>query len=94
MCNAVNFVAKNEIKQFKDYEKTGGKDFDKEFYNVSAKGIIQGKDLSLMVENGHNKRLFSKRTLGEQSAKKRDLYFLQVVLSKNCLLYTSDAADE
>ena len=56
---------------------------DKEFYNVSAKGIIKGKDLSLVVENNHNKRLFSKRMLGELSVKKEDLYFLQVVLAKN-----------
>ncbi len=56
---------------------------DKEFYNVSAKGIIKGKDFSLFVENNHNKRLFSKRMLGELSVKKGDLYFLQVVLSKN-----------
>ena len=56
---------------------------DKEFYNVSAKGIFKGKDLSLIVENNHNKRLFSKRLLGELSVKKGDLYFLQVVLAKN-----------
>ena len=56
---------------------------DKEFYNVSAKGIIKGKDLSLVVENNHNKRLFSKRMLGKLSVKKGDLYFLQVVLAKN-----------
>ena len=56
---------------------------DKEFYNVSAKGIFRGKDLSLVVENNHNKRLFSKRMLGELSVKKGDLYFLQVVLAKN-----------
>ena len=37
---------------------------DKEFYSVSAKGIFKGKDLSLVVENNHNKRLFSKRMLG------------------------------
>ena len=55
----------------------------KEFYNVSAKGIINGKDLSLVVENNHNKRLFSKRMLGELSVKKGELYFLQVVLAKN-----------
>ena len=36
---------------------------DKEFYNVSAKGIIKGKNLSLFIENSHNKRLFSKRML-------------------------------
>ena len=56
---------------------------DKEFYNVSAKGIFKGKDLSLVVKNNLNKRLFSKRTLGELSVKKGDLYFLQVVLAKN-----------
>ncbi len=56
---------------------------DKEFYNISAKGIFKGKDLSLIVENNHNKRLFSKRLLGELSVKKGDLYFLQVVLAKN-----------
>ena len=56
---------------------------DKEFYNVSAKGIIKGKDLSLVVENNHNKRLFSKRMLGGLSVKKGELYFLQVVLAKN-----------
>ncbi len=56
---------------------------DKEFYNVSAKGIIKGKDLSLVVENSHNKRLFSKRMLGDLPIKKGDLYFLQVVLAKN-----------
>ena len=51
---------------------------DKEFYNVSAKGILKGKNLSLVVENNHNKRLFSKRKLGELSVKKGELYFLQV----------------
>ena len=56
---------------------------NKEFYNVSAKGIVKGKDLSLVVENNHNKRLFSKRMLGGLSVKKGDLYFLQVVLAKN-----------
>ena len=57
--------------------------FDKEFYNVSAKGIINGKNLTLVVENSHNKKLFSKRLLGELSIKKNELYFLQVVLAKN-----------
>jgi DNA replication and repair protein RecF len=56
---------------------------DKEFYNVSAKGTIKGKDLSLVVENNLNKRQFSKRKLGELSVKKGGLYFLQVVLAKN-----------
>ncbi|URQ68186.1 DNA replication and repair protein RecF [SAR86 cluster bacterium] len=56
---------------------------DKEFYYVSAKGIIKGKDLSLVVENNHNKRLFSKRKLGELSVKKGEFCFLQVVLAKN-----------
>ena len=56
---------------------------DKEFYNVSAKGIFKGKDLSLVVENNHNKRLFSKRMLGGLSVKKGELYFLQVVIAKN-----------
>ena len=57
--------------------------FDKEFYKVSAKGIIKGKDFSFVVENNHNKRLFSKRMLGELSVKKGESYFLQVVLAKN-----------
>ena len=57
--------------------------YDKEFYNLSAKGIIKGKDCSLVVENNHNKRLFSKRKLGELSVNKGELYFLQVVLAKN-----------
>ena len=57
--------------------------YDKEFYNLSAKGIIKGKNLSLVVENSHNKKLFSKRLLGEVSVKKEELYFLQVVLAKN-----------
>ena len=56
---------------------------DKEFYNLSAKGIINGKNLTLVVENTHNKKLFSKRLLGELSVKKEELYFLQVVLAKN-----------
>ena len=56
---------------------------DKEFYNVSAKGIINGKNLNLFVENSHNKKLFSKRLLAEKSVKKEELYFLQVVLAKN-----------
>ena len=56
---------------------------DKEFFNVSAKGIIKGKYLSLIVENNHNKRLFSKRMLGEMSVKKGEIYFLLVVLAKN-----------
>ena len=56
---------------------------DKEFYNVSAKGIIKGKNLSLFIENSHNKRLFSKRMLDELPVKKEELYFLQVVLAKN-----------
>tara|TARA_B100001248_G_scaffold255914_1_gene236262 strand:+ start:470 stop:1540 length:1071 start_codon:yes stop_codon:yes gene_type:complete len=56
---------------------------DKEFYSVSAKGIFKGKDLSLVVENNHNKRLFSKRTLGGLSVKKGELYFLQLVMAKN-----------
>ena len=56
---------------------------DKEFYNVSAKGIIKGKTLSLFIENSHNKRLFSKRMLDELPVKKEELYFLQVVLAKN-----------
>jgi len=56
---------------------------DKEFYNVSAKGIMKGKDLSLVVENNHNKRLLSKRMLGGIPIKKGELYFLQVVLAKN-----------
>ncbi len=56
---------------------------DKEFYSVSAKGIFKGKDLSLVVENNHNKRLFSKRMLGGLSIKKSELYFLQVVIAKN-----------
>ena len=36
---------------------------DKEFYTVSAKGTIKAKKLTLSIENSHNKRLFSKRTL-------------------------------
>ena len=56
---------------------------DKDFFNVSAKGTIKGKDLSLVVENNLSKRLFSKRTLGELAVKKGDLYILQVVLAKN-----------
>ena len=56
---------------------------DKEFYSVSAKGIFKGKDLSLVVENNHNKRLFSKRILGGLSVKKGELYFLQLVIAKN-----------
>ena len=56
---------------------------DKEFYSVSAKGIFKGKDLSLVVENNHNKRLFSKRMLGGLSVKKGELYFLQLVIAKN-----------
>ena len=56
---------------------------DKEFYNVSAKGIIKGKKFSLVIENSHNKRLFSKRTLGELPVRKGELYCLQVVLAKN-----------
>jgi DNA replication and repair protein RecF len=56
---------------------------DKESYNVSAKGIINGKNLTLVVENSHNKKLFSRRLLGELSVKKEELYFLQVVLAKN-----------
>mgnify|MGYP001160137767 CR=1 FL=1 len=56
---------------------------DKEFYSVSAKGIFKGKDLSLVVENNHNKRLFSKRMLGGLSVKKGELYFLQLVMAKN-----------
>ena len=48
-----------------------------------TKGIIKGKNLSLFIENSHNKKLFSKRLLGEQSVKKEELYFLQVVLAKN-----------
>ena len=34
-------------------------------------------------ENSHNKKLFSKRLIGELSVKKEELYFLQVVLAKN-----------
>ena len=56
---------------------------DKEFYNVSAKGIINGKTLTLVVENTRNKKLISKRLLGEVAVKKEELYFLQVVLAKN-----------
>ena len=56
---------------------------DKEFYRVSAKGVINDKNLNLVVENSHNKRLFSKRMLGEISVKKEEIYFLQVVLAKN-----------
>tara|TARA_B100000941_G_scaffold236429_1_gene179380 strand:+ start:906 stop:1976 length:1071 start_codon:yes stop_codon:yes gene_type:complete len=56
---------------------------DKEFFNVSAKGVFKGKYLSLIVENNHNKRLFSKRMLGELSVKKGEIYFLLVVLAKN-----------
>ena len=56
---------------------------EKEFYSVSAKGIFKGKDLSLVVENNHNKRLSSKRMLGGLSVKKGELYFLQLVIAKN-----------
>ena len=56
---------------------------DKEFYSVSAKGIFKGKNLSLVVENNHNKRLFSKRMLEGLSVKKGELYFLQLVIAKN-----------
>jgi DNA replication and repair protein RecF len=56
---------------------------DKEFYNLSSRGIVKGKDLSFVVENHLNKRLFSKRTLGGLPVKKGEIYFVQVVLAKN-----------
>ena len=56
---------------------------EKEFYTVSAKGTIKAKKLTLSIENSHNKRLFSKRTLDGLPVKKEELYFLQVVLAKN-----------
>ena len=46
---------------------------DKEFYNLSAKGDIRGKNLTLFVQNSHNKRLFSKRMVG--------LSFLRIIKS-------------
>ena len=56
---------------------------DKEFYNLSAKGDIKGKNLTLFVQNSHNKKLFSKRMVGDLSVKKEELYFLQVVLARS-----------
>ena len=55
----------------------------KDFYNISGKGVLDRKNLSIVIENSHNKRLSSKRKLGDTPVKKEDLYFLQVVLAKN-----------
>ena len=55
----------------------------KEFYNLSARGSIKGKNLTLALDNSNIKRLFSKRMLGGMPVKKEELYFLQVVLAKN-----------
>ncbi|MFL2706695.1 MAG: DNA replication/repair protein RecF [Gammaproteobacteria bacterium] len=56
---------------------------NKDFYNISGKGLLDGKNLSIVIENSHKKRLFSKRKLEDSPVKKEDLYFLQVVLAKN-----------
>ena len=63
---------------------------DKEFYKISAKGSINAQNLTLVVENSHNKKLFSKRLLGEISVKKEDIYFMQVVLAKNLKMIDGD----
>ena len=53
---------------------------EKEFYTVSARGIINGKNLNLVVENSHNKKLFSKRLLAEKSVKKKSYIFYKLYL--------------
>tara|TARA_E500000331_G_scaffold18812_1_gene16688 strand:+ start:951 stop:2021 length:1071 start_codon:yes stop_codon:yes gene_type:complete len=55
----------------------------KGFYNITGKGVVDGKNLSIIIENSHLKRLSSKRKLGGSPVKKEDLYFLQIVLAKN-----------
>ena len=57
--------------------------FNKDFYKIYSVGELNGKKLKLEVENGAAKRLLSKRTLEDISIKQEDLYFYQLVISKN-----------
>ena len=56
---------------------------NRDFYKIAATGVLQNKKLQLSIENGVNSRLKSSRRLGENSARKEELYFLQIVMAKN-----------
>ena len=56
---------------------------NRDFYKITATGELKNNKLQLSIENGVNSRLKSSRRLGENSARKEELYFLQIVMAKN-----------
>ena len=55
----------------------------KNSFSITGKGTLDNKELALSVNNGLNKRVNSSRKIEGASVKKEDLYFLQIVMSKN-----------
>ena len=55
----------------------------KNSFSITGKGTLDNKELALSVNNGLNKRVNSSRKIEGASVKKEELYFLQIVMSKN-----------
>ena len=55
----------------------------KNSFIITGKGTLDNKELVLSVNNRLNKRINSSRKIEGASVKKEDLYFLQIVMSKN-----------